>query len=418
MEKKEPEYFNKLRIEAKKRLKNRESVRPEIDIERLMEELSTYHIELEMQNEQLRDTQAELEKLNRKYTDLFDFAPVGYFVVNKKGIIEEVNLTGCSMLGVERRSLIKNPFSNYVVESDHKNLYSFYQKIYAGDERAECELKLKKKDNSFIYVQIVGEPVRDENNNIVQSRTAVLDITQRINSEHKSDDLAKEVKRSNIDLEQFASVVSHDIREPLRAITGFMELLQRKYKDKLDAQANEYIEFAITGSKSMKNMILGITQYSQIQSNKNIFSNVDVNKALKEVLLNLQVIIAETSAIITVDKMPTIKADASQFSQLFQNLIQNALKFKSDQIPKIHIGCRKQESSWLFSVSDNGMGIAPENHERIFTIFHRLHSKDQYEGSGLGLAVCKKIVERHGGRIWVESEIGKGTTFYFTIPNL
>ncbi|OHB58183.1 MAG: hypothetical protein A2Y12_07390 [Planctomycetes bacterium GWF2_42_9] len=356
--------------------------------------------------------------MNRKYTDLFDFAPVGYFVVNKKGIIEEVNLTGCSMLGVERRSLIKNPFSNYVVESDHKNLYSFYQKIYAGDERAECELKLKKKDNSFIYVQIVGEPVRDENNNIVQSRTAVLDITQRINSEHKSDDLAKEVKRSNIDLEQFASVVSHDIREPLRAITGFMELLQRKYKDKLDAQANEYIEFAITGSKSMKNMILGITQYSQIQSNKNIFSNVDVNKALKEVLLNLQVIIAETSAIITVDKMPTIKADASQFSQLFQNLIQNALKFKSDQIPKIHIGCRKQESSWLFSVSDNGMGIAPENHERIFTIFHRLHSKDQYEGSGLGLAVCKKIVERHGGRIWVESEIGKGTTFYFTIPNL
>jgi PAS domain S-box-containing protein len=417
MEKKEPEYFNKLRKEAKKRLKDKKYLRPKIDIERLMEELSTYHIELEMQNEQLRETQAELEKLNRKYTDLFDFAPVGYFVVNKKGIIEEVNLTGCSMLGVEKRSPIKNPFSSYVDENDYKILYAFYQRIYAGDERAECELKLKKKDNAFINAQIIGEPVKDEGGNIVQSRTAVLDITQRINTEHKLAELAKEVKRSNIDLQQFANVVSHDVREPLRAITGFMELLQHKYKDKLDAQANEYIEFAINGSRSIKNMILGTIQYSQIQSHKSVLSAVDANKAMKEVLDNLQAIIAETSAIITMDKLPTIKADASQFSQLFQNLIQNALKFRSDQIPKIHIGCRKQESSWLFSVSDNGIGIDPKYNESIFTIFHRLHSKDQYEGSGVGLAVCKRIVERHAGRIWVESEIGKGSTFYFTIPD-
>lgn len=413
---KESEYINKLRRDAKKKLKDIKSVKlPKIDRDKLLTELSVYHIELEMQNEQLRETQIELQKLNTKYSDLFDFAPLGYFVMDKKGFIREVNLTACNMLGLARRSLIKSTLFKYVYENDYKILYLHLQKVFAGDEREECQVKLKKKDNSFFHAQLISEQVKDGDNIDIRCRTAMIDITQRINDENILAELSEELKRSNIDLQQFADVVSHDLREPLRAITGFVELLQMKYKDKLDAKANTYIEYIMSGGKKMSNLINVLLAYSRVQSESKNFSEVSVQKSLKDAIDNLYTKIAENDATITMDKMPVVKADAVQLTQLFQNLIQNAIKFKSNRKLTIHIGCSKKENQWLFSVKDNGIGIEPRDRESIFTIFKKIHTGNQQEGSGVGLAICKRIVERHGGRIWCESEVGKGTTFYFTL---
>jgi signal transduction histidine kinase len=226
-----------------------------------------------------------------------------------------------------------------------------------------------------------------------------------------------ELERSNEDLEQFANIISHDLREPLRAVTGFIELLQNKYKEKLDPKAVEYIEYAVSGGRIMKNMITGLLEYSRVQSEGHDLSWCEVEVSLKDAIHNLNAIITQNDAVIIIDPMPKIKADGSQLTQLFQNLIQNAIKFKGDQKPAIHIGYQRQENSCLFSVQDNGIGIEPKYQNKIFEMFNRLHSKDKYEGSGVGLAVCRRIVERHGGKIWVESELGKGSTFYFTMPD-
>lgn len=243
------------------------------------------------------------------------------------------------------------------------------------------------------------------------------EIKERTQAETMLKQLTEELKRSNKELEQFADIVSHDLREPLRAITGFVELLQMRYKDKLDDQAKEYIQYAVDGGKTMKNMILGLLEYSRVQSKGEKFTKTDANKILKDAIDGLCVSIEENKANITNDQLPIIKADASQITQLFQNLIQNAIKFKSEKPLEIHIGCQRQRNGWLFYVRDNGIGVDPQYHETIFTMFHRVHRQGEYEGHGVGLAVCKRIIERHKGNIFVESEPGKGSTFYFSIPD-
>jgi PAS domain S-box-containing protein len=241
------------------------------------------------------------------------------------------------------------------------------------------------------------------------------DITERKQAEEQLKLLNEELKRSNIDLERFAYVTSHDLREPLRSINGFMELLELRYNDKLDENGKESINFAISGAKRMESLLTGLLEYSRIniQSKKN---PVSAAKLLNDAIDNLKAIITETDVVITYDQLPNIVADGRLITQLFQNLMQNAIKFRSKDKPQIHIGCRKEAGSWLFSVRDNGIGIDPQYNDRIFVIFQRLHTVDKYPGTGIGLAICKKIVEHHGGKIWVESELGKGSTFSFTIP--
>lgn len=416
--KSEPKNIRELRKLAKQKLRNKtaKQITDQTSIEEIAMELTVHQIELEMQNEQLHEIQAELERSHRKYTDLFDFAPIGYFVLNKKGIIEEVNLAGAGLLGEERSSIVNKPFSIYVDSNDHNILYSFYHRIYEGEEKAECEIKLIRKDKDFIFVRLISEPVKNADDKIDRSRLAVVDITRKVQAENELRELAEELKRSNTELEEFADIVSHDLREPLRAITGFVELLQMKYKQQLDEQANDYIQYAINGGKTMKNMILGLLEYSRIQSRGNEFSDVDVNKALKDAIDGLQLSIAESGAEIANDELPKVRADESQLTQLLQNMIQNAIKFRSRRKPKIHIGCKREKKEWVFSVSDNGIGIEQDFQKHMFTIFQRQHRGGKYEGDGVGLAVCKRIVERHRGKIWVESEEGKGSTFYFTLP--
>ena len=225
-----------------------------------------------------------------------------------------------------------------------------------------------------------------------------------------------ELKQSNKELEQFAYITSHDLREPLRMITSFLQLLERRYKDQLDQDANEFIDFAVDGAKRLDAMTNDLLQYSKITNEKRENIPIDFEHVLEHALANLKVQIEESNAIITHDPLPTIKGDEQLKIHLFQNIIGNAIKYRSKENPKIHISAIKEESKYLFSIKDNGIGMPREHLERIFTIFKRLHTHEEYEGTGIGLAIAQKIVHQQGGQIWAESELGKGTTFYFTIP--
>jgi len=228
--------------------------------------------------------------------------------------------------------------------------------------------------------------------------------------------LTAELERSNTDLQQFAYAASHDLQEPLRVIAGFTNLLERRYRGKLDEKADDYIGYIIDGVSRMSMLIKDLLDYARVDTQGRTFELTDCNTALGEALSNLQRIIEESGARIFHDSLPVIKADGVQLASLFQNLIGNAIKFRGDNLPEIHISAVRNGNEQVFFVRDNGIGIEDQYAGRIFDVFGRLHARDEYEGSGIGLAICKRIVERHGGKIWVESEPGMGSTFYFTIP--
>ena len=225
-----------------------------------------------------------------------------------------------------------------------------------------------------------------------------------------------ELKRSNENLEQFAYVASHDLQEPLRVMASYSQLLEKRYKNKLDTDADEFIGFIVDAAGRMQRLINDLLAYSRIGRKDSLLTEIDCNQVLSRVLESMSAIIASSNAEVTFDPLPLAKGHESSFVQLFQNLIGNALKFHGKEPPRIHIGSRQNGEEWVFCVKDNGIGIEPQYRDKIFLIFQRLHSKEEYPGTGIGLSICKKIVENYGGRIWLESELGKGSTFYFTIP--
>jgi PAS domain S-box-containing protein len=242
------------------------------------------------------------------------------------------------------------------------------------------------------------------------------DITRRKQAEEGLRQTATELARSNAELEQFAYVASHDLQEPLRAVTSTIQLLQKRYAGQLDDRADEFIKHAVEGAARMQTLISDLLAFSRVGTRGQSFQSTDCVEVLTAVLANLAVAIRESQAAITHDPLPIVMADRTQLTQLFQNLIANAIRFRTSDPPAIHIGVEQKEGEWLFAVRDNGIGIEAQYFERIFVVFQRLHTRREYAGTGIGLALCKKIVDRHGGRIWVESEPGQGTTFYFTLP--
>lgn len=242
---------------------------------------------------------------------------------------------------------------------------------------------------------------------------------------------SQELARSNAELEQFAYVASHDLQEPLRMVTSYLQLLERRYKNQLDTNADQFINYAVDGARRMQTLINDLLNYSRVSTRGQPFMGVNCSIVLEQAIANLQIAIEDSKAIVTHDPLPEVMADATQLIQVFQNLIGNAIKFCRHQQPRIHIGVAKPDGNlngeslnvipsvdeWLFWVRDNGIGLESQYAERIFIIFQRLHGRDKYSGTGIGLAICKKIIERHGGRIWVESKLGEGSTFYFTIPD-
>ncbi|MBA4374478.1 MAG: hypothetical protein C0402_16635 [Thermodesulfovibrio sp.] len=225
----------------------------------------------------------------------------------------------------------------------------------------------------------------------------------------------EELRRSNEELKQFAYIASHDLQEPLRMIASYLQLIERRYKGKLDKDADEFIAFAVDGASRLQTMIVGLLAYSRVGTKGKPFEEVNTTEVLGDAISNLKIAIEESGTLITADRLPVVRADAGQLVQVFQNLMANAIKFRLADPPRINVSAVQKETEWVFSVWDNGIGIAQEYKDRIFNIFQRLHGKE-YPGVGIGLSLCRRIVERHGGRIWFESEVGKGTTFYFTIP--
>ncbi|MFY9637686.1 MAG: ATP-binding protein, partial [Methanobacterium sp.] len=252
-------------------------------------------------------------------------------------------------------------------------------------------------------LQAITEELRTSNEELLIARNHLAEMVSKL-------------KTSNKELEQFAHVASHDLQEPLRMVTSFTQLLERRYKGQLDEDADDYIGFIVEGAQRMKDLIDDLLIFSRLNTEKRKLEPILMEIALDDVLFNLKSSIEENNAIITYDPLPTIIGDISQIRQLFQNLLSNAIKFHGDEPPEIHISAQNFEKEWLFGVRDNGIGINHNHQKQIFNIFKRLHTRKEYEGTGIGLAICKRIVERHGGRIWVESEEGKGSTFFFTIP--
>jgi PAS domain S-box-containing protein len=272
------------------------------------------------------------------------------------------------------------------------------------------EYRVIQKDGNIRYWTDRGSAMWDERGNAYRMIGACSDVTDRKLAE-------EELARSNRELQQFAYVSSHDLQEPLRMISSFVQLLEKRYKGKLDQDADEFIGYIVEGALRMQRMIQDLLTFSRVQTQGAEFARIETGQVFEKAVFNLRVLIEETGAVVTKDELPTVMGDETQLIQLFQNLIDNAIKFhRVEENPKVHISAQRKGNNWEFSVKDNGIGIDPRYFDRIFIIFQRLHSREAYEGTGIGLAVCIRIVERHGGRIWVESEPGRGSIFHFSLP--
>ena len=273
-----------------------------------------------------------------------------------------------------------------------------------------------RKDGTRVPVRLSVSEIVSKSGALVGFLGIARDITELKRQQESLEQLTVELKRSNEDLEQFAYVASHDLQEPLRMIASYLQLIERRYKGKLDGQADQFIEFAVNGATRMQTLIRDLLTYSRIGVHRKDPKPVDVSATVKFALENLKIAIAEKQASIMVDPLPTVVGEATLLTQLFQNLVDNGIKFCTEATPRIHISASREGAEWIFSVADNGIGIDPQYLDHVFVIFKRLHGRDHYPGTGIGLAICKRIVDRQGGRIWAESEPGKGTAFKFSIP--
>jgi PAS domain S-box-containing protein len=284
--------------------------------------------------------------------------------------------------------------------------------------RMTSELMAVRKDGHEFPIEIVLFKIREDDNALFCA--FVRDITERkqVNEELelRVQERTSELTQSNEELRQFAKIASHDLQEPLRAVQGFANLLAESTDNKLDKDAREFVEYIVDGTTRMQQLIQSVLLHSSITKDENIDLHTDCNNVIEEVVANLDAAIKETGAKLDVDTLPTVAVERQQMVQLFQNLISNALKYRDKAAPKIHISADRTVNEWLFSVRDNGIGIDTQYADKIFDMFARLHGKTKYTGTGMGLAICKKIVTSHGGKIWVESEIGQGCIFLFTLP--
>lgn len=288
--------------------------------------------------------------------------------------------------------------------------------LLANGEPGTLEFRAVSRNGDIVPVELHMAALRDADGALIGACGVVMDISTRKLAEEERARSALELARSNEELQQFAYVASHDLQEPLRMITSYLQLVERRYAEQLDNDGREFIGFAVDGASRLKALINDLLAYSRVQSQEKDFALLDVNRIYDQAIKNLEISIEETGAQITHDPLPEVMGSENLLTLLFQNLISNAIKYRREEAPAIHVGCNRQGREWHFTVRDNGVGIEPEYLERIFIIFQRLHSKDEYSGTGIGLAICKKVVERHDGRIWVESTVGQGSTFHFTIP--
>jgi PAS domain S-box-containing protein len=351
---------------------------------------------------------------------VIEAAPSGMIMVDQPGQIVLVNSQVERLFGYTREELLHQSIE-VLVPTSARHKHPEHRDSFFADPRARAmgmgrDLYGRHKDGSLIPVEIGLNPLMTGGERFVLA--SIVDITERKRNEGLLRDKVLELQRSNDELQQFAYVCSHDLQEPLRVIANYTQLLAKRYKGSLDESADDFIEFIVDATKRMQELINDLLVYSRVQTQGQEFNDTDCSVVVQMALANLKVAVEENGVQVIIDSLPTVKGDSSQLIQLFQNILGNAIKFRSREAPQIAISAEDKGDHWLFEIKDNGIGLDMKHAERIFVIFQRLHTKESYPGSGIGLAICKKIAARHGGQIWVESEPNKGTSFLFTLPTL
>ncbi|MGH8766132.1 MAG: sensor histidine kinase [Burkholderiales bacterium] len=358
-----------------------------------------------------------LRESEERFRQTFELAGSGIAHVDLQGRFQRVNRSLARILGYAAEELVGRTVKE-VSHPDDRNLTDTGRgDLRAGaSESAHFEKRYLRKDGATVWVDLTVALVRDGEGRPLYEIAVFEEITERKLAEQALREAHDELARSNAELEQFAYVASHDLQEPLRMVASYTQLLGKRYGERLDGDAQEFMAFIVDGAARMKQLIEDLLAYSRLGTRGRNLAPVSLEAMLKRALANLRAALEETGAAVTSDLLPEVTADESQLVQLLQNLIGNALKFRGQASPRIHVGCSSNENDWEIAVRDNGIGIEPQYFERIFMVFQRLHDKGEYPGTGIGLAICKKVVDRHGGRIWVESQPGGGTSFHFTLP--
>lgn len=327
-----------------------------------------------------------------------------------------VNEAFCAQFDVSDDEIIGSNCLIAVHPEDRQMVDRFFRELRIENPVGTVEYRVEGPSGEICWLNWTCRALYDTRNEHLGYQAVGRDVTDRKQAEAEREQALAELERSNVELEQFAYIASHDLKEPLRTVSSSMELLAMDYGDHLPAEAQELVEQGVTGARRMEQLINDLLAYSRVGTRGKDFRPVASDEAVEWALENLGAAVAESQAEVSVGDLPLIEADPSQLTQLFQNLISNAIKFRGDEPLRIEVNASRQDGMWVFSVRDNGIGLEPRHAARIFEIFRRLHRADQYPGTGVGLAICKKIVERHGGTIWVESEPGNGAAFLFTIP--
>jgi PAS domain S-box-containing protein len=352
---------------------------------------------------------------------ILDSAGEGIYGLDMEGRVTFINPAAIKILGLDGGQIVGKSMEQIVRHTGrdeaafHVGGSPILATLKDGAPRHGTEELFSRMDGTSFPVDYASTPIF-EREELIGAVVSFRDVTERQRTEHALAEKAQELARSNVELEQFAYVASHDLQEPLRMVSSYTQLLARRYKGQLGSDADEFIAYAVDGATRMQRLIQDLLAYSRVGTKGKEFVATDCEVLLDRVLGDLMVTIEESGAVVSHDPLPIVRADETQIGQLLQNLIGNAIKFCNQEPPLVHVSSKRNGKGWIFSVRDNGIGIDPQYAERIFVIFQRLHKREDYQGTGIGLAVCKKIVERHGGRIWVESEPEKGATFYFTLP--
>ncbi len=357
----------------------------------------------------------ELRESEERYRELVENANDIIYTHDLRGRFLSANAAALQVTGFGLDELLAMSVDDLVVPEHRALAREMTRRKLAHEFFQPYELNIRTKNGGSRIVEVNSRLILRQGK-AVGVQGIARDVTQQHAAKEALSKHAADLARSNSELEQFAYIASHDLQEPLRMVASYCQLLKRRYQNRLDKDADEFIEFAVDGARRMQILVNDLLAYSRVGRAELSPSSVHIGEVVEDALRNLQAALADRGASITRDELPEVIADGRQLVQLFQNLLGNAIKFCTEGAPCIHVGATKQDDEWVFSVRDQGIGIAPEHLERVFMIFKRLHGWGQFPGTGVGLAIGKKIVERHGGRIWVESTPGQGSTFYFTIP--